>query len=153
LGRTAQSYEAGSLKFVTDENLGNLGKALRMLGRRDVDALQTYFTHGTPDEEWIPFVGQHGIVVLTKDHALYEKTAMRQLLSEHKVGLVISISHGMKLWQQSSMWLKVLDKLETLAPEPKPFVYKLYKNATLGKFQLDRPPKRPATPPPATGSP
>lgn len=52
-----------------DENLDNCKPILDALASQNVryERHQAHFARGTADEVWLPFVGEHGWIVLTKD--------------------------------------------------------------------------------------
>ena len=67
-----------------DENLHNCKPILDLLVQRDIkhERHGQHFAPGTEDSVWLPFVGQHGWIVLTKDKRIrfnqLEKTAVRR---------------------------------------------------------------------------
>jgi PIN like domain len=67
-----------------DENLHNCKPILEALGQRGVkhERHTQHFQPGTEDAEWLPFVGQRGWILLTKDKRIrfnqLEKAAIRR---------------------------------------------------------------------------
>ena len=71
--------------FFLDEGLGRyeVARALGLAGYT-VKAHHEMFGPGTPDEEWLPKVGELGFVVLSKDDAIRLNHGQKQiLLSAH----------------------------------------------------------------------
>jgi hypothetical protein len=67
--------------FFLDEGLGRyeVARALGLAGY-SVKAHHELFTPGTPDEEWLPKVGERGFVVLSKDDAIRLNHGQKQIL-------------------------------------------------------------------------
>lgn len=75
--------------YFCDENLLGLGKLLLRHGRDDVvwpghDQLPEV-PAGTPDLEWMPFVAQRGLVVLTRDRRIRTRPPELRAYLEHGV--------------------------------------------------------------------
>ena len=64
-----------------DEGLGRyeVAQALRLAGYQ-VKAHHELFPAGTPDEEWLPRVGELGFVLLTKDDAIRLTGGQKEIL-------------------------------------------------------------------------
>lgn len=75
--------------YFADENALGLGKLLRRSGRDDV----VYPGHenlpevplGTPDLDWMPVVGDRGLIVLTRDRRIRTRPAELAAYMEHGI--------------------------------------------------------------------
>ena len=52
----------------------------------DVDHLLDHFAAGASDEEWLPYVGDNQLTLITRDNRIRWKPAELTALREHKVG-------------------------------------------------------------------
>ena len=70
-----------------DENLCNCKPILEVLARHGIQVhrhLET-FQRGTPDDEWLPFVGKNGWAILTTDRRFRYNELERIALQNHNV--------------------------------------------------------------------
>src|SRR5208282_6934017 len=70
-----------------DENLCNAKAILSVLSRLGVkhERHLSHFPRGTPDEEWLPKVGQEQWALLTADKRIRYNLLEKRALAEHKV--------------------------------------------------------------------
>ncbi|MCA1906641.1 MAG: DUF5615 family PIN-like protein [Desulfarculus sp.] len=59
------------------------------LFRQDVMHLQDKFPAGAPDKEWLKFVGENGLLLITQDQRLLVNIAEYQAFIKYKVGAFI----------------------------------------------------------------
>lgn len=79
----------GAPVYFTDENTLGLGKLFRRSGRRDV----LYPGHeslpevplGAPDLDWLPIVGDRGLIVISRDRRIRTRPAELVLYHQHGV--------------------------------------------------------------------
>jgi len=103
------------IRFFIDENLGqDLAKGLRLLGY-DVEHLLDTFVPGTKDVDWLKYVGDNHLALITKDKQIRRKPNERNLLLKHRVVAFFlggSEQSGKAINRQlSNAW----DKMEALA--------------------------------------
>lgn len=73
------------LKFIFDEGLGHrLAKGLRLTGK-NVEHVLDNFPRGTPDVEWLNYVGENKLILVTKDKAIRRKPNEKALLLEYNI--------------------------------------------------------------------
>ncbi len=60
----------------------------------EVRSIKQTFGAGTPDEKWIPIVGQEGAVVITQDLNIGRKRAQIALFKAHQLGIVFLVPPG-----------------------------------------------------------
>ena len=73
------------VKFFFDEGLGqNLAKGLSLLGK-DVEHVLDSFPKGTKDVEWLSYVGENNLVLITKDKGIRKKPNEKALLIKYGV--------------------------------------------------------------------
>lgn len=97
-------------KIYIDENLSpHLAEGLNILEipNRDgfeVLSIQTAFGKSTPDEVWLPKIGQENGVVITQDFNIYRNPLQRKLYQQHCVG-VFFLSPPSKTGYHIGKWL------------------------------------------------
>jgi PIN like domain len=116
-----------ALRFVLDENLLRLGKALGLL-RHDLACVgqppvADLLPPGIGDSEWIPRVGQRGWVMITDDRRLRTRPAEAQLAIEHQLKIVHLHNAGhLSSWDQAvrlmSRWPGIEQQVEATATGP-----------------------------------
>jgi hypothetical protein len=73
------------IRFFLDENLGHdLAKGLRLLGY-DVEHLLDTFEPGTKDVDWLGYVGDNHLALITRDKGIRKKPNELALLLKYKV--------------------------------------------------------------------
>lgn len=73
------------MRFFIDENLGHdLAKGLGLLGY-NVEHLLDSFPQGTKDVEWLEYVGQNNLALITKDKGIRRKPNEKALLLKYRV--------------------------------------------------------------------
>ena len=80
--RSASKPASPEVVFFLDEGLGRyeVAQALRLAGYQVVPHHELFVEPGTPDEEWLPKVGELGFVVLSKDDAIRLNHGQKQIL-------------------------------------------------------------------------
>lgn len=103
--------------YFTDENAMGLGKLLERSGRDDV----VYPGHpdlpgvplGTADAEWLPVVGDRGLIVLTRDRHIRSRPAELRAYLEHGVRSVwIGAKQDLGPRQQLEVFLRHEPRLQ-----------------------------------------
>lgn len=73
------------IRFFIDENLGHdLAKGLCLLGY-NVEHLLDNFPEGTRDVDWLGYVGENKLALITKDKGIRRKPNEKALLLKYKV--------------------------------------------------------------------
>lgn len=73
------------VRFFFDEGLGhNLTKGLSHLGK-NVEHVLDKFPPGTKDVEWLSYVGDNGLVLVTKDKGIKRKPNEKAMLHKYKI--------------------------------------------------------------------
>lgn len=73
-------------KFFIDKNLSkNLARGMATFGEKVIH-LTDKFAEDAPDVEWLSYVGQNGLVVITRDRNIRFNTAERRAFRQYKVG-------------------------------------------------------------------
>lgn len=74
------------IKFFLDENLGgNLVDALRNLNITNIEHLTEVFEEGTPDTDWLEYIGRNGYALITKDKNIRKNPKEKQALIYYKI--------------------------------------------------------------------
>jgi predicted nuclease of predicted toxin-antitoxin system len=73
------------VKFFFDEGLGqNLAKGLSLTGK-NVEHVLDSFPPGTKDVEWLSYLGENKLVLVTKDKGIRRKPNEKAMLLKYKV--------------------------------------------------------------------
>ena len=83
------------VEFFVDENIGqSLVDGLRAIGYDNIEHCLETFEPGTPDEEWLEYIGQERIVLITKDKRIRKNILEKQTIREY--GIVAFFLGGSK---------------------------------------------------------
>ena len=95
--------------------------------RSDVMWLEPYFSHRTPDADWLSVAGRNGWLVITRDNKIRTRPAERQALLDAGVGcFMITVRRNPTKWEMLRLIVCSLNEMEQLhAQDPMPFIYAL----------------------------
>lgn len=117
--------------FFTDRDLGrSFGRLLKEAGL-NVEVHAEHFPEsegvdGTPDEIWLPFVGEQGWVLLTHDKSMRHRSRERDAIMSHGVRAFMLMGEHTAAAHADNV-LQNLHLLErTLRRQPGAFIAKLY---------------------------
>jgi PIN like domain len=117
------------VKIFFDEDVGKgIPRALRLVNVPGVDNIGKgrRIKRGTPDEVWLPHVGQQGYLLFSFNTGILYAEAQRQLLISEQVGAVFlttgqeRAANVLRLILNEWGWLETVD-----ASTPRPFAYLL----------------------------
>ena len=75
------------MKFFIDNNLSiQMARGMEGFGE-EVMHLQDEFPQGTPDEQWLQYVGDNDLILVTRDREIRRRPAELKALKDHKVGV------------------------------------------------------------------
>jgi hypothetical protein len=81
-----------------------------------------HFVRGTPDDEWLPFVGSRGWALLTTDKRIRHRCNERQAVIDHDVRMFYFSKNDMSGQQMATTLKKALPGIRKLyAKQPLPF--------------------------------
>lgn len=116
------------MKFFFDNNISrNMAHAMELLdvGCR-VLHLQDQFEEGTKDEDWLPFVGNNGYILVTRDKKITKRRAELEAYKRHKVGAFILTGKKLSIWAQVKQLILAWEKMKILAEKtPRPFAFQI----------------------------
>ncbi|MDK1029358.1 MAG: DUF5615 family PIN-like protein [Anaerolineae bacterium] len=73
------------IRFFFDEGLGpNLAKGLNLIGKNVEHVLESY-PAGTKDVDWLSYVGENKLVLITKDKGIRKKPNEKSMLVKYKI--------------------------------------------------------------------
>lgn len=145
------------MRWFFDENIGRgVPEALRLVGIADID----YVTHmfrgefengqGVTDEEWIPRIADHWLVI-SKDQGLLRKPAQARLLAAHRVGLICITAPRVKSVDLLAFMLRRMAQLEEIdATVARPFAFRVSMRGPFRQVPLPDPVQSLALPPQIT---
>jgi hypothetical protein len=103
------------IRFFIDENLGqDLARGLGLIGY-DVEHLLDRFKPGTKDEDWLGYVGDNHLALITKDKGIRRKPNEKALLLKHRVVAFYLGGSEQSGRAISRQLLNAWDKMEALA--------------------------------------
>ena len=115
------------MKIFIDEDTGvGVAKALYELKIATVDWIGSgrNIPKGTPDEQWIPYVGRGQFLLLSCNTGILESETQRNLLIQEKVGAVFITSGQITRLQLMQFLMRRWDWLVALyETQPRPFAY------------------------------
>jgi len=112
------------LVLFLDHCLGTsiVASALRAEGIR-VEVLSDHFPQYTPDEKWLPIVGERGWIVLTKDQRIRHREVERQALLRGGVGAFVLTAGEISGSQIASAFVAAYPRMRRICRDvPRPFV-------------------------------
>jgi hypothetical protein len=75
------------VEFFFDHHLGRpLAEGMKAFGEH-VEHLTDTFPPGAPDTEWLPYVGDRGLIVVTRDEAMRFHPLEKQAIRRHSLGV------------------------------------------------------------------
>jgi hypothetical protein len=119
--------------FVLDEAIGiaSLQEIIREHGAQ-CKLLTDHFERGTPDRNWLPFVGKNNWILLTKDKRIQKNSIEYQALINAKVGAFFLVSGSISREEILQCVIKAMPKMIALAQsQSKPFLAKVYKDGSV----------------------
>lgn len=139
------------LKVYIDENIAPqlarsfniIQEHLNLSEKRPIEVLsiKDTFGQGVLDEDWIPFVGQEGGVVLTYDRRIQNSRHQKELYKKHGVGIIFfkATKSGMSFWNTFKYLVRWWDDLKSIVRKNKPpFAFRQQgKNKRFEKWESD----------------
>jgi hypothetical protein len=120
-----------SLAIYLDENHCNNKCVLAVLRDSEIQVERhlDHFARGTPDEDWLPFVGQNGWILLTTDKRIRYRTNEKQAVMKHRVRMFYFSTNDMTGRQMASALEKALPEIQKLcAKHPPPLIAAITRN-------------------------
>ena len=111
-----------SLVIFLDENHCNNKKILAALASATVRVERhlDHFVRGTPDEDWLPFVGANGWAPLTTDKRIRYRTNEKQAVIKHNVRMFYFSKNDLSGEQMASALEKALPEIQKICARHKP---------------------------------
>jgi len=110
------------LSICLDENHCNNKRLIAVLedaGIR-VERHLKYFPRGTPDEEWLPFVGEKGWALLTTDKRIKYRANERKAVMDHRVRMFYFSKNEMNGQQMAAALLRALPEIRSICSRQEP---------------------------------
>ena len=91
-----------------------------------------HFPPDAKDQDWLAEVGQHGWIVLTKDHRIRYRQVERRALIKAGVAAFILTSGDLQGEEMAQIFVKALPRIERfLQKYAKPFIAKIAKDGSI----------------------
>jgi len=126
-----------SLMLILDEGISSeaLQKAIKKQGVA-CEMLIQHFERGTPDETWLPAIGQKGWILLCKDRRIAKNTIEYTALMNAHVGAFFLVSANISGQQIIECVTKAIPAMmQIVRTQQKPFLAKIYKNGKMKIWQ------------------
>lgn len=124
--------------FFIDRSLGRLDvpNALRSAGH-SCELHDAHFSQNTRDTVWLSAVAARKWIVLTKDERIRYRPLELQALNSARVRVFILICGNVRGVETAAILLKAMPKiLKIVTTQSGPFIYFVYKDATLKRARL-----------------
>jgi len=127
------------MNFFFDNNLSpNLAKAMNLLEQRgEVLHLTEKFAPNTKDEDWLKYVGENRLILITRDKRIRRHAAELRAFKIFKVRAFILGGKNPTIWQIIKQiinnWLKIKDLASKTRP---PFVFQIPLKGKIKKLSL-----------------
>jgi hypothetical protein len=104
------------MRFFVDENMLPIGRALALV-RDDVchpgHPAIPEVALGTDDPDWLPIVGQRGLVLLTRDNKIRTKPAELQAYKDHRIrAFFLTGKKDLTRWEKLDLLVRQWEKIE-----------------------------------------
>lgn len=105
-----------------DENHCNNKSILAVLKNAGIQVERhlDHFDRGTPDEQWLPFVGQNNWALLTTDKRIRYRANEKQAVIRHKVRMFYFSKNDISGSQMASALEKALPEIRNLCTRQQP---------------------------------
>jgi len=116
----------------------SLARALRDAGV-EVQCHRDHFRHDTPDQDWLPAVGKHGWVVLTKDKHIRRNQLEREALIAAGVRAFVLTTGSLRGEEEAAVFVRHLQRMRNMViSTPAPFIA----HVTQSAIKIMRPSRR-----------
>ena len=114
------------MTFFFDNNLGQfLVRGLKEFGEH-VCHITEHFDADTDDEEWLEYVGERGMFLVTRDEKIRKRPVEWEALKRHKVGAFFLGGKHMGRWAQIKQVIRAWQQMKDIAGrEHRPFAYRV----------------------------
>lgn len=119
---------AADIRFYVDEDTVYLGKALAAVRDDIVHPGHTRcpIARGALDPKWLPVVGEHDWLLISRDKRLRTKPVEKLKLIDAGIrAIVLTGSGNMSRWDQLRLVMRFWDQIEDLTTQSGPFVRSL----------------------------
>lgn len=108
------------IKFFVDNNLSlKLVTGLRNLGYINIEHLQETYKEDTIDEVWLKYVGENGLILITKDKKIRKNPKEKQALIRHKIIAFYLGGSQVGIRETGKQIINAWDKMELTAKKAK----------------------------------
>ncbi len=95
------------------------------------------FDMAAPDDEWLPYVGKRGWIVIGHDYNYHENAPELAALKQYKVGAFYLWGSEAPRWETMRVFAKAYDTIIDIATKtPRPFVYRIFRNGSRQEVYL-----------------
>lgn len=130
------------MKLFFDENVGyRVPEALRLVRVDNVEYLTQRFgvdgrpAQGVKDQDWIPVISDSHLVI-SRDTRLLRRPHQKQLLADHRVGIVCITAAYASPIEMLAFMLRRLEGLRKLDALPRPFAFRTTLRGPFNRVEL-----------------
>ena len=111
-----------SLAIYLDENHCNNRSILAVLKNAGIEVHRhlDHFSRGTPDQDWLPLVGEKGWILLTTDKRIRFRANEKQAVIRHNIRMFYFSKNDMSGSQMGSCLEKALPEIQNLCARVEP---------------------------------
>jgi predicted nuclease of predicted toxin-antitoxin system len=116
------------MNFFFDNNLSEkLAQAMQLL---DVDStiehLRDNFRQNEPDEVWLKYVGEKGLILITRDQKIRKRRIELLVYKQHRVCAFILTGKNLGRWREIKQLICAWEEIRSLAAsEQRPFAFQV----------------------------
>lgn len=124
-----------------DRSIGTrIPKALRLLNPSsgiEIHFHDQHFKKDAPDDQWLPYVGSRGWIVVGFDYRLHINASELAALRQYDVGCFYLWGANDPRWEAFRVFARAFDRIVERAIEtPRPFVYRVERSSRLQSVKL-----------------
>jgi hypothetical protein len=128
--KASQSLPEHEFVLYLDENLCNCAPVLEALQKNNVrhERHLSRFSSGTPDYEWLPYVGQNGWALLTRDQNIRYQSIEHAQVVRYNVREFVFKAGNLRKEELARVLIEALPKMQEVCRKyPPPFIASISK--------------------------
>ena len=117
-----------SVVFFTDRDLGPTFAQVLLDAGLNVERHEDHFGPTTPDEEWLPAIGQRQWIAITKNYRIRYQPNELDAVMRAGVGLFVVVGKNVRQKDLAENFVGVIEQVQKFLESPSPpFIAKVYR--------------------------